>query len=281
MLYPPATPLNYFKRKLRNPNLTLPQRIRRMRKQAKRKIERHEKLFRELISPAAISVARVGFIPPHLENPVSKQEVRRFIDECNAAFFYAIWADRGDCLNVMNGAPEIAPKLPGCPRPMNGGDASQEALRPDLAPLLNAHALCLPALRNWFVWGRARYFYKTIYQKSIKRAAGEWSVMYPFEMKEAFPSVSFEKGNYRQWYLVQCVRDPNGAIYEIRVYSSSYAPLFRMECKLAEGAVIPEKYQDWWNDRLNTLPPYRKQDQEDLRRMDEASRDDTFVPEPL
>ena len=271
MLFPPRTPDYYnFSRHIK-PGLTAAQRHRRQKKQFKRKMRRHDALlYGSFISPAAIFTARLGLLPRHLEGPYTKKEIRMYIDECNTVFYHSAWARRSDYLAVINGSSEIVLKLPRCLRAPKKQDLRQEELfKSDLCRLQNGYNLSIPIFRRWFRQGFKRYMYKVIEEHSIQRCGGEWAVMYPEEMAASFPSINFEKKNYRKWYLVQGVRDENGLLNEVRIFSSSYAPVFRMEIQLEKSAVVPEDCRNWWTRQDLPLPPHRMNLFEPVKELDD------------
>jgi len=256
MLYPPHTPACYNFSRPRRQNLTLPQLRRRQRKQEKRKQARHQKLlYGSFISPAAAFMARLGLIPRHFDDPYSKQELRNFVDECNSLFYGSTWARPSEYLSVLNGPSEVDPKLPRLLRAVKCHEVSLEhSSRTDLTVLKNGHTISINSFRRWHTHGFTRFMFKVIEERSVKRCSGEWAVMYPFEMKDAFPSIRFERKNYRKWYLVQVLRNETGLLTEVRVFSPTYAPVLRMEIQLREHAVVPENCQKWWNSQDLPLP---------------------------
>jgi|GEM_PF-6477285 len=272
MIYPPTASPAYSRARILKPNITATERQRRKRKDWKKKMRRHDALvYGSFISPAAAFMARLGLIPSHFDNPHTKQELRNFVDECNAVFFHATWARPSDYMAIINGPSELIPKLPRLLRAVKCNEASLEhSPRRDLTALKNGHTICINSLRRWFTHGFTRFMFKVIEERSVKRCSGEWAVMYPFEMKEAFPSIRFERKNYRKWYLVQVLRNETGLLTEVRVFSPTYAPVLRMEIQLREHAVVPENCQKWWNSRDLPMPPYRFDLSKEVTELDEA-----------
>ena len=256
MIYPPLASPAYSRARILKPNLTAAQRRRRKKKDWKKKMRRHNALlYNSFISPAAAFMARLGLIPRHFDDPYTKQELRNFLDECNSVFYGSTWARPSEYLAVLNGPSEVHPKLPRLLRAVKCHEVSQEHFsRTDLTVLKNGHIISINSFRRWHTHGFTRFMFKVIEEKSVKRCCGEWAVMFPFEMKEAFPSISFEKKNYRKWYLVQVVRDETGLLTEVRVFSPTYAPVLRMELELKEHAVVPENCQKWWTSQDLPMP---------------------------
>jgi len=128
----------------------------------------------------------------------------------------------------------------------------------------------LPTLFRWFTQGFLRYAFMVLEEKSVRRASGEWSLMYPEELQAAFPSIDIRKnGTYRACYLVNCLRGDSGAVNELRVYSQNYTPVFRIMIELVNPEGIPEVCQPWWTSRTVPLPPYRMDLSKPVTELDE------------
>jgi len=56
---------------------------------------------------------------------------------------------------------------------------------------------------------------------------------------------------------------------EVRIYSPTYAPVFRITIELEKSDVVPKNCQKWWNSRELPLPPYRFDLFEPVKAVDE------------
>ena len=269
LIYPPFPSPAYMRGRRYNPNLTTPQRHRRHKKYWKRKMKRHDALLNTFISPLAIYVGYQGLIPTHLQNPDTRPEIRRYIAECNAVFYHSCWSSRADYLRLLDGQSEVNPRMP-----RRIGTAKDNAIIMEggygYFRLKNRHTVMLPTLFRWFTQGFLRYAFMALEEKSVRRASGEWSLMYPEELQAAFPSIDIRKnGTYRACYLVNCLRGDSGVVNELRVYSQNYTPVFRIMIELVNPEGIPEVCQPWWTSRTVPLPPYRMDLSKPVTELDE------------
>jgi len=269
LIYPPLASPAYSRGRIRNPNLTPAQRHRRHKKYWKRKMRRHDALLNSFISPLAIYIGYQGLVPRHLQDPETRPEMRRYIADCNAVFYHSFWSSRTAYLNLLDGQSEVDPKVP-----RRIGMARDNAIIREgghgYFKLKNLHTVMLPTLFRWFTHGFLRYAFRVLEEKSIRRASGEWSLMYPEELQAAFPSIDIRKnGTYRACYLVNCLRGDSGVVNELRVYSQNYTPVFRIMIELVKPEGIPEVCRPWWSSRLVPLPPYRMDLSKPVTELDE------------
>ena len=251
MLYPvkssPAHSKDYAKKK----HVTKSERIDNCRLAAKRRQKRHDALFNRFISPAAAFMGRLGLVHPHMGDPQTKTQIKRYVDECNALFYHSVWAKPSEYTSVMDGPPQVIPELPHkmCHQVEDPGFRIEDGM----VKLMNQRVISVPKLKRWFTHGFTRFMFKVIEERSIKRCNGEWSLMYPYEVKEAFPNLVIAHCYTRIEYLVLLSRNRNGVISEIGFYSNTYSPLFRLEIEL-DNSVIPDACKKWWNSRDVPLP---------------------------
>jgi len=136
--------------------------------------------------------------------------------------------------------------------------------------LKNHHTIMLPTFYRWFNQGYLRYAYRVLEEKSIRRASGVWSIMYPEELQAAFQSIDFrQNGTFRACYLVHCLRSESGLVKEVRIFSQNYTPIFRILVELVAPECVPEVCQPWWSRQKVSLPPYRWDFSKPVTELDE------------
>lgn len=107
---------------------------------------------------------------------------------------------------------------------------------------INPTEICVNQIQGTI---RAHYFYEI--NPDERRPAGEWALVDKCELKAALPSVCLEWNFGRASYWVNIIRDAAEKVSEVRVYSRSYLPIFRLSLLLPIPAQeLRRNTASWW-----------------------------------
>ncbi|MFZ4696238.1 MAG: hypothetical protein ACOYMV_14050, partial [Verrucomicrobiia bacterium] len=79
-----------------------------------------------------------------------------------------------------------------------------------------------------------------------RRPAGEWAIIDKCELQVALPSVCLDWNFGRSSYWVQIIRDNVECVSEMRVYSRTFLPLFRLSLLLPVPAPDLDRNTEFW-----------------------------------
>ena len=95
--------------------------------------------------------------------------------------------------------------------------------------------------------GQIRSFFHRDTHLDAQRPVGHWVLVYVEEMRKILPGVNLEWNRHRATYWIQILRDEEGNALEMRVYSSTYKPIFRLNIALPDPASVMDwDLADWW-----------------------------------
>ena len=223
------------------------QRRRQIRKNFRRKQARRQRVLSMLANPLELAIVTPDYIPEHLQCPSSLRGCRRLVFEHEAQvhFFTSPWMP----IDEMTPPGDLEPELPRLLRKTKRAFISDEIDIASLITLPCGHALSPTELADWHSQGRYRAIYYFHTHPDDPHPNGQWALIYEQELEWILPSLSLKWNRRRSEYFVQILRDEEGVVYEMRVYSKAFKPIFRSPLALPPEYQPDHSMQNWWQRR--------------------------------
>jgi len=125
------------------------------------------------------------------------------------------------------------------------------ALESDTLRVRSGTYFCVTAMNRLAIFGRDRFIYLTQYKPhKLKFYPGEMYYIHKSELKEIFPDLGLTRPMFRNrsYFVIQVLRNDMDNPTELRVYSSTYKPIFRVVLDFPAGYVPPVTDGSWWHD---------------------------------
>lgn len=133
--------------------------------------------------------------------------------------------------------------------PRNEVDLSEAP--PDSAQLASRQWVSIESIERLSIDANDRWMYLVHAKQRLKYAPGEWLYLYRSELTRVFPSLGSKQSLIadRNAFLMNTIRGEDEKPTELRVYSSTYLPLFRVVLDFVDPNHPVQPYGDgvWWH----------------------------------
>lgn len=230
----------------------------------RRRSKRLSDFLQSKLSPEAIICLICNDIPEYVREWNNKRQLIKYIRELNSIHFSSI-RDLAYDRQLMNPALSTKVRIPNEAvfRPASAKlfvKNFHKELRNQFQTLVSGHRVCISSMARYLSIGFDRYAYESYTEEFITPIGGEWSLVYPEEIRSMMPSISWNTARKRKRsiYLVQTIRNKQLNPIELRVYSTTLKPILKLSLELARDSSIPINATSWWTGDYNRVLAYQR-----------------------
>jgi hypothetical protein len=124
--------------------------------------------------------------------------------------------------------------------------------KPDTVRLKTGQWISIEAIECMAIDSHDLWMYLVKRKKKLRYAPGEWMHFTRAELHRIYPAMSIKRQPLvsRNVFLMNVIRGADGRPAELRVYSSTYKPLFKTTLIFADPNHIPHPHRhgSWWHE---------------------------------
>ena len=177
----------------------------------------------------------------------------------NADHYRAYYRDCKTDYEFMNRPPEFeleVPKEISWPRRIMDLSEAKE----DIARLKFGQWISIDAIEWMAIDANDLWIYMVKRKKKLRYAPGEWMYFTRAELHKIYPAMSIKRQPLvsRNVFLMHVIRGADSRPRELRVYSSTYKPLFKTTMDFLDPDHSPHPYRvgSWWYDTKSSATLY-------------------------